>query len=173
MDCSSVTLNNILASCEQSVGGIKRILIANRASVTPTAPDSTSGIIKTITLASTEKFKQWTFRKGTGNYTSTVSVDEAIGNSSCTTECSLQFSKAEAEKRLAIQSAINADAVVIIEDSYGQYVYLGYDYPVHITNAVMQSGTATSDLSGFTLTFTDNSVELPYFVDASIIADLL
>ena len=29
----------------------------------------------------------------------------------------------------------------------------------------MQSGTAASDLSGFTLTFTDESTELPHFID--------
>ena len=56
---------------------------------------------------------------------------------------------------------------------YGQFIYLGYDQEVTITNAVMQSGTAKTDLNGFTLTFTDESIELPYFVDGEIIDALV
>lgn len=163
--CASVTLASIDGRCDGSVGGIKRILIANKSDISTATVDSTTGKITAITLASGKKFQQWLFRRNTGSYTSTISQDATIGNSTATTEVSLQFSRAEAEKRLTIQAAINAGAVVIVEDMYGQYIYLGYDNEVYITNAVMQSGTASTDLSGFTLTFTDESMELPYFVD--------
>lgn len=171
--CSSIALSSINAKCDKSIGGIKRILIAQKDDVTGVTVNSTSGKITAITLASGKKFQQWLFRNNTGSYTSTSTSDATIGNSSVTTEVNLQFSKAEAQKRLEIQSAINANCVVIVEDAYGEYVYLGYDNEVTITNAVMQSGTATGDLSGFTLTFTDESAELPYFVDSSIINGLI
>ena len=64
-----------------------------------------------------------------------------------------------------IQSAINASCVVIIEDMYGEYLYLGLENDVTISSATMQSGTATSDLSGFQLTFQDLSTEFPHFID--------
>ena len=163
--CTSVTLSSIDARCDGSIGGIKRILIVNKQDIVAAEVNSATGKIDVITLAADKKFQQWLFRRNTGSYTSTVTSDAAIGNTSVTTEVSLQFSRAEAEKRLAIQSAINAGAVIIVEDSYGEYLYLGYDNEVYITNAVMQSGTAASDLSGFTLTFTDESAEFPHFVD--------
>lgn len=165
--CESLTiaLSSIDARCDGSIGGIKRILIANKQDIDTVSVNTTTGKIDAITLVTGKKFQQWLFRRNTGSYTSTATSDAAIGNNSVTTEVSLQFSRAEAEKRLAIQSAINAGAVVIVEDSYGEYLYLGYDNEVYITNAVMQSGTAASDLSGFTLTFTDESAELPHFVD--------
>lgn len=171
--CGAVTLiNSIDATCDQSVGGIKRILIAQMADVDKVTVGD-DGIITAITMVATKKFAQWLFRRNTGSYTSTVTTDDTIGNSSATTEVNLQFSKAEAQKRLEIQSAINAAAVVIIEDMYGQFIYLGMDNPVYITNAVMQSGTAKADLNGFTLTFTAEDNELPHFVDSTVIADLL
>lgn len=170
---SAVTLNSIDSRCDNSIGGIKRILIANVADVQNTTLDDTTGMIKTITMANSKKFQQWLFRRNTGSYTATVSSDPTIGNTSVTTEVSLQFSKAEAQKRLEIQSAINATAILIIEDMYGQFIYLGYDNEVAITSAVMQSGTQNSDLSGFTLTFQDISSELPHFVDPAIINDLI
>ena len=170
---SAVTLNSIDSRCDNSIGGIKRILIANVADVQNTTLDDTTGMIKTITMVASKKFQQWLFRRNTGSYTSTVSSDPTIGNTSVTTEVSLQFSKAEAQKRLEIQSAINATAILIVEDMYGQFIYLGYDNEVAITSAVMQSGIQNSDLSGFTLTFQDISSELPHFVDPAIINDLV
>ena len=161
----AIALSSIDATCDKSIGGIKRILIANKQDIVAAEVNSTTGKIDVITLAEGKKFQQWIFRRNTGSYTSTVTSDATIGNSSVTTEVSLQFSRAEAEKRLVIQSAINAGAVIIVEDSYGEYLYLGYDNEVYITNAVMQSGTAASDLSGFTLTFTDESAEFPHFVN--------
>jgi hypothetical protein len=171
--CKSITMSSIDAHCDSSIGGIKRILIAQRSDVTGVTLDSTTGIITAITMAQTKKFQQWLFRRNTGSYTSTATGDPTTGNNGVTTEVSLQFSKAEAQKRLEIQSAINADCVLIIEDMYGQFIYLGYDQEVTITNAVMQSGTAKTDLNGFTLTFTDESIELPYFVDGEIIDALV
>ena len=155
------------ARCDGSVGGIKRILIANRDDVTATIGTETNELqyIDSITVATGKKFEQWRFRKNTGSYTSTLATDPAIGNNTVTTEVTLQFSKAEVQKRLLIQTAINANAVVIIEDMYGKYVYLGLENEVSITAATMQSGTATGDLSGFTLTFQDIATELPHFVD--------
>lgn len=166
-NCSSVTLSAIDARCDTSFGGIKRVLVANRDDVTVTV-----GTDDTITALAGGTFVEWLFRKNTGSLTSTVSSDAAIGNSFATTEVSLQFSKAEATKRLAIQSAINASAVVIVEDMYGQYIYLGLENEVVVSSATMVTGTAATDLNGFTLVFQDVSTKLPLFVDPTLIEGL-
>ena len=165
MACNTVTLSSIDARCEGSVGGIKRVLIANVDDIQNVAIDEVTQKIKQITLVTGKKFEQWRFRKNTGSYNSSIERDLSIGTQTVTTECSLQFSRAEAQKRLDIQSAINASCVVIIEDMYGEYIYLGLENEVSITAASMTSGTQTSDLSGFTLTFTDLSTEFPHFID--------
>lgn len=164
-NCGSVTLSAIDARCDTSFGGIKRVLVANRDDVTVTVSDDT------IT-ALVGNFVEWLFRKNTGSLTSTVSSDAAIGSSFVTTEVSLQFTKAEATKRLAIQSAINANAVVIVEDMYGQYIYLGLENEVVVTSATMVTGTAATDLNGFTLVFQDVASQLPYFVESTLVEGL-
>lgn len=165
MACNIVTLSSIDARCEGSVGGIKRVLIANVDDIKNVAIDDETKLVKEITLVTGKKFEQWRFRKGTGSYSSSIERDLAIGTETVTTEVALQFSRAEAQKRLDIQSAINASCVVIVEDMYGEFVYLGLENEVTITSATMQSGTATSDLSGFNLTFTDLATEFPHFID--------
>ena len=170
--CKSVTLNSIDSRCEQSIGGIEMILIAPVDDVTKIDVD-TDGNVTGITMATGKKFQQWKFRQNTGSYTSTATSDTTIGSSSVSTEVSLQFSRAEVEKRLEIQAAINTDVYVIVKDRYEGYLLIGKDNGVYISNAVMQSGTATSDLSGFTLTFTAETAEYPNFVTASVINGLI
>lgn len=171
-NCGSVTLSAIDARCETSFGGIKRVLVANRDDVeVSTTKDEVTGEVTGITSIN-GKFVQWLFRKNTGSLTSTVTSDTAIGNTFATTEVTLQFTKAEATKRLAIQSAINAGSVVIVEDMYGQYIYLGLENEVVVSTATMVTGTAAADLNGFTLTFQDIATQLPHFVEASIVDGL-
>ena len=173
--CLTATLTAIDARCEGSVGGIKEIYVIGSddvASVEVSTTDNPDEKITAITLSGTDKlFQKWLFRPNTSSYTSTRSGDLTTGNSTVTTDVALQFSKAEAGKRLAIQSAINAGCVIIIKDMYGQYLLLGKAadgegrQEVYITDAVMQSGTANSDLSGFTLTFEEIASTFPHFID--------
>ena len=72
-----------------------------------------------------------------------------------------------------IQSALNAAAVVIVEDFNGSKIYLGYDEPVYGTNGTMVSGTAREDLNGFTVEFTDKSAEMPHFISEDFNIDNL
>lgn len=176
----AVTLNAIDARCDASMGGIKEIYIALRDDIKEdpstgkkeiTVEEETQMVTK-IAMVTGKKFEKWRFRKQTGSYTSTASMDPAIGTNYVTTEVALQFSRAEASKRLNIQSAMNANSVVIVRDMYDQYLLLGLENEVSVTAAVMQSGTASTDLSGFTLTLTDISQELPHFINPAIIAGL-
>lgn len=168
MSCNSVTLTNIDARCDKSVGGIKRILVGLRDDLVNVFTNDKGEIIHLQIV--NPNLKEWNFRKNTGSFTSTGTFDSTINSSYFTTECSLQFSRAETQKRLDIQSVINAGGVfIIIEDMYGEYLLLGKDRDVVITSATMQSGTNSTDLSGFNLTFTDTSLELPHYINKNYI----
>lgn len=165
--CKSITVSAIDARCEGSVGGIKEIYVIANDDVKDVSLNEATGVITDVVLAGTNKFQKWLFRPNTGSYTSTRTGDLTTGNSTVTTDVALQFSKAEAEKRLAIQSMINGGACIIIKDMYGQYLLLGKGdgrNEVYVTDAVMQSGTANTDLSGFTLTFEEIAEDFPHFI---------
>lgn len=164
MNCSTFTPEYIDARCDKSVGGIKAIYIANRDDIQFPLQSNTQEEITSLQIADGKYFAKWQFRKNTGSYTSTYASDMAIGNETITTTVALQFSRAEATKRLKIQKALNSAAVVIIEDMYGQLLFLGEDNEVVITECTMQSGTQTGDLSGFNLTFQDIADGLPKFL---------
>lgn len=175
MNCSTFTPEYIDARCDKSVGGIKAIYIANRDDIQfSSLQTNEQEEITSLQMAEGKYFAKWQFRKNTGSYTSTYASDMAIGNETITTTVALQFSRAEATKRLKIQKALNSAAVVIIEDMYGQLLFLGEDNEVVITECTMQSGTQTGDLSGFNLSFQDIADRLPkFFVKDFDMSDLL
>lgn len=167
------TLTGIEVSCEAAAGGIKRVLVAPRESIiTPTLTNSEEGgkeILADAFKAVEENvaFVEYKFRPQTGSMTSTSTIDTAIGSSSITTVLTLQFTKMEQTKRVAIQQAINTGSAVIVEQYDGTKFFLGYDMPVYATSATAVTGQAIGDLNGYTLELTDVSFELPYIVNAS------
>lgn len=172
--CTSLTLNSIDATCGESRASIKRVLVCPKEGVKIYRQSERVIQIFPIEYAHktlpypqdyrTDPFVEYRFRRNTGSYTSTYTGDNTTGSQVVTTEVSLQFSKAENQKRLEFQKLTGRPCVMIIEDNYGQYILLGYDAPIVLTNTVMQSGTAKSDLSGFTLTFTEESNVFPPFI---------
>lgn len=194
LSCQSVNILSMDATCDESRASIKRVLVCPKEDIEAIgyqndpidSPNfdtiNKSTMINNIVLASNKKFVEFKFRRNTGSYTSTYTGDNTTGSQVVTTEVTLQFSKAENQKRLEFQKLTGHPCVMLIEDAYGKYIALGVDAPVVLTNTVMQSGTAKSDLSGFTLTFTEESNVFPPFVkdyysgdvaDAIVVDDLL
>lgn len=156
MACSSYTLSGIAVGCKDSIGGIKKAWFA---------PYGVSVTVETdvLKIASEDiaSFKAYNFRKATGSMTSTLNTSETAGNS-FTTEVTLQFLKQETSKRLEIMGLLMNELVGVIKDGNNKYWYIGYDYPVEGSAGTAETGTAMTDLNGYNITITDNSIALPY-----------
>lgn len=153
------------------MGGIVEVLIANHADVSSVAVSD--GMIGTITMAQSAKFKRYNFAKNTGSLTSTYTLDPASGVKYVTTDLLLQFNRMETSKRVEITALALGDLVVICKDANGKYWYLGKDEPVNASAGDGQTGTARSDANRYTITLEDNSLEMPFEVDASIVDALV
>ena len=153
------------------MGGIIEALIAPYDDVTGVT--ITDGVISAITMASSKKFKKYYFNKNTGNLTSTYNIDPASGVRYVTTELLMLFNRMETTKRVEITALAMSDLAVIVKDANGKYWYLGKDEPVNASASDGQTGTARSDANRYTITLQDNSLEMPYEVDASIVDDLV
>lgn len=152
------------------MGGIDIVLVANRDDVT--AVTVTDGKISAITMASLAEFKEYYFRPGTGSMTSEYQVDEAAGSQYVQTLLALAFSRMETSKRVEISALALADAVAIVGDNNGKWWYLGFDHPLHLNAGTGETGTARGDRNGYSITLQDDSRELPYEVNASVVEGL-
>lgn len=170
MACNQ-TLSGLVKDCSPSMGGITEVLLANREDVSAVTADS--GKISEITMASSAKFKRYTFARNTGSMTSTYTIDQASGVRYVTTDLLLQFNRMETAKRVEISALAVNDLVAIVKDANGIYWYLGYDEPVNASAGDGQTGTARGDANRYTITLQDNSKEMPMEVDSTIIAALI
>lgn len=165
------TLSGLARDCSSNMGGILEVLIANADDVTGVT--LSEGIISTISMATTAKFKRYTFPKNTGSLTSTYNIDRASGVQYVSSELLLQFNRMETQKRVEITALALGDLVCIVKDANGKYWYLGKDEPVSASASDGQTGTARADANRYTITLLDESKEMPYEVDASIVDALV
>ena len=170
MACNQ-TLSGLVKDCSPSMGGITEVLLANREDVSAVTADT--GKVTEITMASSAKFKKYTFARNTGSMTSTYTIDQASGVRYVTTDLLLQFNRMETAKRVEISALAVNDLVAIVKDANGIYWYLGYDGPVNAAAGDGQTGTARGDANRYTITLQDNSKEMPMEVDATIVAALI
>ena len=170
MACNQ-TLSGLVKDCSPSMGGITEVLLANREDVSAVTADS--GKVTEITMASSAKFKRYTFARNTGSMTSTYTIDQASGVRYVTTDLLLQFNRMETAKRVEISVLAVNDLVAIVKDANGIYWYLGYDEPVNASAGDGQTGTARGDANRYTITLQDNSKEMPMEVDSTIVAALI
>lgn len=162
MACTQ-TLGGLLMDCETSLGGIKRVYIAKYEDVGEIVP-SEGGMVTSIPMLNSAKFKAYNFRKQTGSMTSTLTVDETAGVNYVSTEVVLVFTKMETKKRLEMSALALGQLAVIVEDSNGKYWYLGSDDYVSASAGGANTGTNKGDANSYTITLKDESDTFPYEV---------
>lgn len=165
MSCTQYSLKGIARGCKDSCGGIVKVWVnadydTARSSVSLAEGDT--GQAK-ITTPDTNGWKVFNFFKNTGSMTSTLNVSDNAG-SSFTTEVSLTFMKQDSAKRLEMLGLLLGQCMVIVKDANGKYWVLGWDSPVEASAGTAVTGTASTDLNGFTVTLKDDSKLLPYEV---------
>lgn len=170
MACNSITLAGIGLGCKDNMGGIKEVYLIKEDDITSITV--AEGAVSAITLAEGASFKTYKFRKGTSQFTSTMTTDEAAGTLSVQTDLALQFSKMETSKRLEIMAMCMDSMKAIVLDSNGKYWLLGYDFPVTASAATGQTGTNFGDFGGYNVTLTDNSKEFPYEIPATVMEEV-
>lgn len=165
------TLSGLAKDCAANMGGIVEVMIANFADVTGVT--ISDGIVSAVSMATDAKFKKYSFAKNTGSLTSTYNIDAASGVKYVTSDLLLQFNRMETTKRVEITALSLGDLAVIVKDANGKYWYLGKDEPVNASAGDGQTGTARGDANRYTITLQDESLEMPYEVDDTIIPSIV
>lgn len=165
------TLSGLAKDCAANMGGIVEVMIANFADVTGVT--ITDGVVSAVTMAADAKFKKYSFAKNTGSLTSTYNIDAASGVKYVTSDLLLQFNRMETSKRVEITALSLGDLAVIVKDANGKYWYLGKDEPVNASAGDGQTGTARGDANRYTITLQDESLEMPYEVDETVISSIV
>lgn len=169
MACNS--LESILKGCDSNnVGGIYEIYVIDQDSITATTLSTTAHTV--TNFGTTEDFEIFQFKRNVGNFTTEETRDLLVGSNIVKGTITLQFNRREGSKSRALSVLGEGQRYlgVIVKSADGTYTYFK---DVQLMSANEDSGTAKADGSKYTVTFTNEEANYPYFVDSAIIADLI
>lgn len=157
--------------------------ITNMTTITPDwaaygfqpAVGPVSIIIQNQNVWIANNFYEFKTNKNVCSYTETTQADMANGTTFFAQVVNLVLSRRETTKREAIMKLIDGQKqlLVVVLDSNGIYWLFGLYEGVYVTAIEGGTGTAKSDMNGYTITFTGNEPEQAYEIDYSAILPYL
>lgn len=171
--CSQV-LSGIGLTCNNTIGGIRAVYIANRGDVT--AATIEDEVITALTLAESAKFHKYMFRKNSAsNMVSTKGGDDAAGTHSITTNVVMTFAMMDTEKRVEMDALSIGQFLVIVEDRNGKYwmpILPTEDY-MSASAGEGNTGSTTTEANQYTITLTGEANHYPYEVEAAAMSTIV
>lgn len=165
MSSCGITLRGIDFSCKDSVGGIKRIWLADWNAAAPEIDTDRYS-------ATASAFKLFRIRTGNGSMNSTLNADEANGTVYVQTDLNMKFTKLTEDSRDEVAQILKGNVAAIVEDNIGNYWGLGAEHPLTLSAGSVNTGAAMGDFAGFDITVQDYNSTLPYLVDETVVAAL-
>ena len=178
MSCSLLT-SGWPKGCKDNAGGLKRVLLANKIDVVSFTEDTVgslpvpSGEITAITRSAGATFYEFVPNKMSSNWVENIQANAQNGTVGYEQVLTMIFAKNEAAARNRVVLLAQGEVYAIVEDYNGKYFLLGEFNGCELTGGSSSSGTALTDLNGWTLTLTAMEPEPAKEVSSTIIADLL
>lgn len=167
--------------CDPSMGGITKIYLANIDDVSAVTVDTAATFaasaegITAITMKSGKTFQEFTVKKNTSSFTSTLTTNDN-GSSYISTVISYIMPRMDAAKRAAMQALIMSEAVGIVKDANGHYWFIGdvaNSAPLTNTAGTGETGVAKGDANQYTVELTAETTEWPQEVTESAVLAVL
>ena len=169
---SNYTLKGIATDCSVNLAGIEEVYLGYWGDFNVVENEATHSI-SSITASNSAKFHLYEFSRGTGSMTSTLTTNDENGVAYYTTVISLQFAKMDGAKHIEIEAMAKERLVGIVKDNNGKYHFVGVGGYLRGSENVAQSGQALDDLNGYTISLSQTSGHLPYFIDYSKFSSLI
>jgi len=172
----------IAKGCKDNMGGLRKVWLTNKeniASFTP-AIGSTSpldeGIITAITMVTASPeyvFYEFNPNKDSSNWVENIQSNVQNGTIAYEQVLTLMFAKNEAAKRNQVKLLGQAELVAVVLDKNGKYWILGEENGIELSGGNSASGTAMTDMNGWTLTLSGSERHPAREVDDDVIATVV
>lgn len=146
-----------LEPCKDVVGGLKSLYFVNYGDIASVAKLTTEGnedVIDTITpLAATADAYRYDI-KGASSFTQNIQSSRDTGTTAFEQVIEVTLKKLSIQDHKELKMLAYGRPQVIVEDYNGNLFFAGLEHGVEVTGGTIVTGTAMSDLSGYTLTLT-------------------
>jgi len=159
-------LETITKSCDNNIGGIRKIWLNDQENITTDPVVAVAGEV--TTLAVSIDYTEFEINRNTGNYTEDTAVDLINGSTFITQTITLMFNRRDKAKSEAINILASGQRYLtaIILDANDKYWFFE---DLQLTATGEGSGTARADGSKYSVTLLAESEHLAWEITAAAV----
>ena len=163
-------LETITKSCDNNIGGIRKIWLNDQENITTSPVVAVDGEV--IALAVSVDYTEFEINRNTGNYTEETAVDLINGSSFVTQTITLMFNRRDKDKSEAINILASGQRYLtaIILDANGKYWFF---QDLQLTATGEGSGTARADGSKYSITLLSEAEHLAWEITANAVTSVI
>ena len=179
MACSSLVALPRACGAEGVMAGLEKLYMIAFADLAPISGStevydtSVGGMVNEIGLDSGKHYVEVGLLKSTAGLQEALTKNAQNGTAFFTQTFTLVLGGITAENRAFVQSVLNQPVAILIKSRTGKFFAAGLNGQFELSAAEGGTGTAESDLIGYTLTFSGISTALVPEVDPTIVEDLI
>ena len=163
-------LETITKSCDNNIGGIRKIWLNDQENITTSPVVAVNGEVTTLTVS--VDYTEFEINRNTGNYTEDTAVDLINGSSFVTQTITLMFNRRDKDKSEAINILASGQRYLtaIILDANGKYWFF---QDLQLTATGEGSGTAKADGSKYSVTLLSEAEHLSWEITSGAVASVI
>lgn len=135
--------------CKDALGGIKRLYIAEWSE--GMWEDIAAGAVAGLSGTTAIDFYTYDMNRGSGSLNQTITASIENGTVFYDQALTANFSKLAAADITELTNITKGRMSVLVEDNNGNWFVMGHSRGVEASGGVVQTGTASGDLNGFTI----------------------
>jgi len=151
MACDLLTAGRV-EPCKDSVGGLKNLYFVNYGDIATVEYDDTNTDVIDLVTGTPDAYKYEI--KGASSFTQNVQSSRDTGTTAFEQVIEVTLKKLTIADHKELKMLIFGRPHVIVEDNNGNFFLAGLEHGCDVTGGTIVTGTAMSDLSGYTLTLT-------------------
>ena len=162
-------LETITKSCDNNIGGIRKIWLNDQENITTDPVVAVAGEV--TTLAVSLDYTEFEINRNTGNYTEDTAVDLINGSTFITQTITLMFNRRDKDKSEAINILASGQRYLtaIILDANDKYWFFE---DLQLTATGEGSGTARADGSKYSVTLLAESEHLAWEITSAAVTSV-
>ena len=145
-------LSGRVEPCKDSVGGLKNLYFVNYGDLGLITYDATNTDVIDAVAGTPDAFKYEI--KGASSFTQNIQSSRDTGTTVFEQVVEVTLKKLSVSDHMELKMLAFGRPNVIIEDNNGNYFLAGLEHGCDVTGGTIVTGSAMSDLSGYTLTLT-------------------
>jgi len=171
MPCTTIT-SILKGDCNNNIGGIYTLYVIDQEYVTGTTVNVSAHTITAMTLTATQKFATVDFKRNVGNFTVEHTEDLVTGNGAYKASVNITLNRREGVKSRTLQILSEGQRYLslVVLGADGTYTYFN---DAQLISGAENSGTARNEGTNYTLVFSAEMNNRPYFVTPAIMPALI